>query len=1254
MSTNFSNPEKIEAQIADCQSAMLSLREYLRRGCAAAIVGCGFSRNARRRDSKIAGPAEWKGFTNRFASELLGCNPNDIGKIGKYCEGKTPLVLSHEYESIFGRSAMIDIVKDLIHDENLVPDDVHESFLRLGWSDIYTTNYDTLLERTLSSMPEAAYRLVLNANQIVGSRERRIVKLHGTWDGPIADWIVTDEDYRKYPTRFAPFVNMVRQTCMESCLCLVGFSGTDPNFLSWIGWVRDNMGEAGYPIYLLHDRPLYQGEREWFVKRRIIPVDIFAFSDVERGNYTKAFKKLFEYLEQQPVSDSNPSSAGWNFFTTDAYKNEDSIVALRNWISQIHLYRENYSGRIVAPAEVRENIHRLSSAGVFERALLLVEQCFKTRERINAFSDLNWYLSLGFEIMSGASYRTNISFFENIRDLKDGDCLADDGDEVDLSRVVDVCTALLTASRELCDDNRFNEVEGYLRDKLHWDKNILYYEKFLLAKRDLDIELMEQVISEWSTLQKGAEWQVKYASALASLGRTNEARSLLISSIGEIRRNLPLGTTPIEMRFLSLEGVALYILLLLSGSKADEGHSSFTQKMIHARLSRLAAYDCDPREDIEKFKLMFTGRFEAPKKVNSERKFDRTLETWQFGGGLPDDCILSGVVSRYFEETGILFNVGSGSTFSKEWWNAFVQRYMYQYSASANSLDWIFATSIVDYNNNVLNEVALCRMSKDVAKAMLRKCIKRIRYIYAVFGNFSRLDLNGVYVRILKYSLEISSRLVSRVDDQHLIEQTLDCGLMLYRKYADRFGSAKDVGVDFFRRVESAMSAENVIKRLPDILSSIVSNEKGAIFDYERLSPLTALTYVQVVNKVSKVDVKLQRVISYTLNSLDDPSIDDLILKDNLTKLCHCEHLGLLTSSQVVALANRVKSFLEEKNHVVANLALGYVSRLLSSLECRDSVVNLMVRDSIKSLPPNLSFSIQFNSVYDGIEQVFGAKSARSQSHCTMLDDTMRVLEEFIIGRFGKVIAALNDRSCSEFEETTCRDELHRLDMLCGDVMYTNKSGQADLYYQLTQKFPAQCDDRDLPLMYMLSHQKDNGFELNQFFDDYDVFEPSGRMNHLLQSFESLAHQIAKDDIRVQIVGDYLVELFVNTNNDYFTEVCNALSIWVSCFDDSDLLFAGRESSFCRVLEETEYDNTRRFPGDSVMDKRVAYAFLCGTIWGMLRGRRDIGNTKIATFLASWKNRIEAGEELARVRNSWLAGVNFGLNEDKCPEKGPQ
>jgi hypothetical protein len=43
---------------------------------------------------------------------------------------------------------------------------------------------------------------------------------------------------------FAPFVNTVQQTLLEKSLCLIGFSGDDPNFLQWIGWIRDNFPET--------------------------------------------------------------------------------------------------------------------------------------------------------------------------------------------------------------------------------------------------------------------------------------------------------------------------------------------------------------------------------------------------------------------------------------------------------------------------------------------------------------------------------------------------------------------------------------------------------------------------------------------------------------------------------------------------------------------------------------------------------------------------------------------------------------------------------------------------------------------------------------------------------------------------------------------------------------------------------------------------------------------------------------------------
>src|SRR5699024_11429726 len=63
-------------------------------------------------------------------------------------------------------------------------------------------------------------------------------------------YIISEEDYRTYPTKYAPLVNTVQQSMLETQLCLLGFSGDDPNFLSWIGWLRDNMGENTPPIYL--------------------------------------------------------------------------------------------------------------------------------------------------------------------------------------------------------------------------------------------------------------------------------------------------------------------------------------------------------------------------------------------------------------------------------------------------------------------------------------------------------------------------------------------------------------------------------------------------------------------------------------------------------------------------------------------------------------------------------------------------------------------------------------------------------------------------------------------------------------------------------------------------------------------------------------------------------------------------------------------------------------------------------------------
>lgn len=73
--------------------------------------------------------------------------------------------------------------------------------------------------------------------------------MHGSFPS-MHPFIITSEDYRSYPHKFASFVNTVQQSMLENTFCMIGFSGNDPNFEKWIGWIRDNLIENAPLIYL--------------------------------------------------------------------------------------------------------------------------------------------------------------------------------------------------------------------------------------------------------------------------------------------------------------------------------------------------------------------------------------------------------------------------------------------------------------------------------------------------------------------------------------------------------------------------------------------------------------------------------------------------------------------------------------------------------------------------------------------------------------------------------------------------------------------------------------------------------------------------------------------------------------------------------------------------------------------------------------------------------------------------------------------
>lgn len=225
-------------------------------GAASVMIGAGFSKNADVVDDETSAP-NWEELAVSMFEALYKKPTNEleirdweVQKIRK-TSGKNVLKLAEEYKSVFGRNKLNKFIEANINDDKYLPGDLHKKLLSLNWRDVFTTNYDTLLERTIDKINvKFNYKILTSQNDLPGSTHPRIIKLHGSVDSA-KHYIICEEDYRTYPVQFAPLVNTVQQAMLETQLCLIGFSGDDPNFLSWLGWLRDNMGENCPTIYLV-------------------------------------------------------------------------------------------------------------------------------------------------------------------------------------------------------------------------------------------------------------------------------------------------------------------------------------------------------------------------------------------------------------------------------------------------------------------------------------------------------------------------------------------------------------------------------------------------------------------------------------------------------------------------------------------------------------------------------------------------------------------------------------------------------------------------------------------------------------------------------------------------------------------------------------------------------------------------------------------------------------------------------------------
>ena len=500
---------------------------------AAVMVGSGFSRFANRSAETVPMPPLWNDFVHSMLAELY---PHD-----DVTTSHDPLALAQEYRATLGQTALDNLIRDKVRDTEWSPGELHSLLLKLPWNDILTTNWDTLLERTVEQNPDMSYDIVRTTSDIARTSAPRITKLHGSLPshGP---FVFTEEEFRKYPIEFPAFVNLARQILLQNELCMLGFSGNDPNFIEWSGWVRDHLGSAARPIRLIGVLDLSHSRRRYFQDRNVTVIDLAPLVRDRVGD-DRHYCATLVFL--QFMNDGRPRPAEWkisNFADTSSGTptklNEDDIVRI------LQQERRAYPGWLVMPVSYRWQIRSEFSYAL--RALQNLDIDTSLVNNIPLAAEIVWRHQVSFDLLTNSLER---QVYEIVSQDKDHELPLED-------RLI-LRRALTQAARRNHDVASFEErVE--LLESLNSPVAVAEasYERCLIARKFQDYASMMLHIDKIDG--DDPIWKVRRAALLSELGDSRLSVQLLYEAFRVIK--LRRAQNPNSIWLLSREAWASWLL----------------------------------------------------------------------------------------------------------------------------------------------------------------------------------------------------------------------------------------------------------------------------------------------------------------------------------------------------------------------------------------------------------------------------------------------------------------------------------------------------------------------------------------------------------------------------------------------------------------------------------------------------------------------------------------------------------------------
>lgn len=604
-------------------------------GHASVLVGAGFSRNADPANEDVKSPMPtWWQLSDVFCEKLGITDKNYLDS----------LALAQEVQETYGRPYLDKLISEQLKNEMYNPSDLHVNLMSLPWTDVFTTNYDTLLERACKQVTSRKYLPVVDQKDLLySSGQPRIIKLHGSFpsNGP---FVITEEDFRTYPNDHAPFVNTVQQSLLENTFCLIGFSGNDPNFLKWIGWIHDNLGLKNSPkIFMISHKALSPAKTKTLASKNIEVIVLDDIQEYHEQNIRDAHSMFLQCLingVQQRIKEREH----WpDPHTVNRYKNGEE----KKFYLDLKKLHDSYPGWIIAPYKKHTLISRITN-NIDDFLRIITDYKEQT---------LSYALEIAYEFCWFYSIMGRPLFNHELNKISIILERSPSRKEEKIYKFIEFNILYACRIHGLEDkwQKTFKQLESSNLDN---DEKIrLKFEDAMHQIYTFKFDDLEKTIDFIDIDKTQSEWALKKSGLLAMIGKYDEAKAMIKDSLSHVRYVITQNTGFHSVHYHSIESCLVILYNYVIQASQNQFPSMHNVEMEN-ELQKDLSMDFVWQNENDHYKDILTNQFEYIGNHFETPQFDIGRITYTTTFSEDSDALNAYDFIGFREITGIPFRLG--------------------------------------------------------------------------------------------------------------------------------------------------------------------------------------------------------------------------------------------------------------------------------------------------------------------------------------------------------------------------------------------------------------------------------------------------------------------------------------------------------------------------------------------------------------------------------------------------------------------